>query len=500
MTDSGSSSTPVGVATISRWRKLVRRVLLLWVGMLILLAGAFFLLPVWISNEQGRLYVLDRLNDHLHGPRVAVDEWSLGWFRTTELKNLRILAPDGTTIITCPHVSLGLTLWDIFWGNYDIRNTTADKLELRIARNMDGSTSLDSFAEAADILRATRGALQVNNGQITIYAARSGQTARYNDAKATITIASPDAPFHVQITALGEGDAMLSLTGTFPPTSTLSAKNLAHPGIWALVNDMDFAAGRLPSGLACDYLKADGAWADSFGETLETVQFAAHPPPPAAGGLDGTHVTLVVRGNVRGGEAAELSARLVLRAPGAEGTGGSLTAAAPGYVSAALRQSVPLARLLGRVNPVLGEISPVPGGGGGLVRGNVAVLTLPLDHPENAEAALRVTFPPLLFTARDGPSLLRQLQVTFGEMPRANARIAGGAEALRASLSKGQFHYENFLVSLGTRRVNFTGNVSLEGKVELTAQIPDMSAGLAASATMVEISGTTDAPLLKRAE
>src|SRR5438105_3129263 len=99
-----------------RWRKFLRRVWFVGICLFVILLVAFLLLPVWISNEQGRLYVLDRLNDRLHGPKVAVDQWSLGWFRKTQLTNLRILQPDGTVLFACPRVSSGLTLWDIFWG------------------------------------------------------------------------------------------------------------------------------------------------------------------------------------------------------------------------------------------------------------------------------------------------------------------------------------------------------------------------------------------------
>src|ERR1035437_5332900 len=131
MAGMAKTSTTAAVPGL-RWRKLVRRGGLVAVALVVLLGVVFFLLPVWISNEQGRLYVLDRLNDRLHGPKVAVDQWSLGWFRKTQLTNLRILQPDGTTLLTCPHVSSGLTLWDICRGHYDIGNTTADDLDVMV--------------------------------------------------------------------------------------------------------------------------------------------------------------------------------------------------------------------------------------------------------------------------------------------------------------------------------------------------------------------------------
>jgi hypothetical protein len=219
-----------------------------------------------------------------------------------------------------------------------------------------------------------------------------------------------------------------------------------------------------------------------------------------------TRVKLSVRGSSRLADPAAIDAQLLLHPPAEDGHGGSLLVTMSsgdnsGYINIALRPSMPLTKLLARLNPLLGEIAlPSPTATGGLVRGGTTSLTLPLDHPENAAAALRLTFPALNFAAQDGPSLLRQLQVTFGETPRPGAHIPGTAGTLRATLAAGQFHYENFLFSLGSHRVNFSGNVALGGKLELTAQIPDSNPGLAASATQVLITGTIDTPLLKRAE
>ena len=126
----------------NRWRVLARRAALAGIGLLALVIVVFLLLPVWISNDQGRAYILDRINARLNGPRIAVDKWSLGWFSSTELTNLRIMQPDGTEMLSCPHVSSGITLLDLIRGNYDLRNTTADAFELRLTKFADGSESL----------------------------------------------------------------------------------------------------------------------------------------------------------------------------------------------------------------------------------------------------------------------------------------------------------------------------------------------------------------------
>lgn len=505
------ATTTTAASAGGRWRRYARRAAFLAAAALVVLFVAFFLLPVWISNEQGRRYVLDRLNARLHGPTVAIDTWSLGWFRKTQLTNLRILQPDGTTLLTCPHVSSGLTLWDIFWGRYDIGNTTADDLEINIVRHSDGTTSLDSLAAgAADMLRSARGALQITNGRLTMASQRTGQVAQYLDVKIAINVASPDAPFHVQFSALGSvaattqpatAQSTLSLRGTFPPSRSLSAQNLAHPDFLGMLTDVEFSATHVPTGLICDFLGADDRWADSFGNVLELVQFSGHALPAQ----DDIRLTLLIRGAAAAaGDSPWIDTRMLLHAPDDDGHGATLSIPSPAadyHANAALHYSAPLGRLLGRLNPLLEEAAPTPaGGGGGLVKGTVSSLSLPLDNLPDSQAAARLTFPPLQFTARNGPSLRRQLEVLTAEPRPAAAPIEGFAEVLLVQLRDGRFGYDNFRVTLGKSRLTFSGNVSLDGRVNLLATVPEDRSGLAAGSARVAIRGTVDAPLMQRAE
>ncbi len=482
-----------------RWRRALRRLAVAAVALLLIFAVVFFLIPVWISNDQGRLYVLDRLNARLHGPRVTIDKWSLSWFGSTDIENLRVLEPDGTPMLSCPHVSSGLTLWDLLWSNYDIRNTTADNLEMRIEKNADGSTSLDSFAAGAgDVLRSARGALQINNGKLLLVSARAGQSMQYQDLKAAIAIASPEAPFRVQIYAnSGASAAPMALNATLPPTHLLSAANLKSPDAWELVQDISFSAQRVPAAMACDFLSLDAAWVDSFGETLESVTFSGQSAPTQGQ----IRMTLHVAGVPKNGEATALDAA-VLRLPAGEDGRGAALVARPGdpntAAAAALHFSVPLARLLGRLNPILGEATAADNG---LVRAS-ATFEVPLDHPADATAAIRLALPPLLFMPRDGPSLVRQFQVIAGDMPKPAEprRVPGAAGVLRATLADSRFSYDNFLVTLANRRINFSGSVGLAGSVDLLATMPESGSGLAAGNDRVAITGSVEAPLVKRAE
>lgn len=503
----GKPSSPHAAPAVrTRWQKISRRLLLACGGVLALLIAVFFLIPVWMSNEQGRIYVLDRLNRSLNGPRVTIDRWSLGWFHGMHIKNLRIYQADGSLLLSCPNVSTGLTLWGLFRGDYDMGNTLAPGLQMRIVKFADGSTSLDSFTQqAGGVLGSVRGALQTAGAQVEIDSQKTGQSLAFSSLRATITIAAPEAPFHVEITSASTTGPDVSLKATFPPTRAL-ADAAARRQYWPLLTDLDFSAGGVPSAMLCDYLSLDPAWAQSMGENLATVQLSAH----AAEGNSTTAVTLLARGRTLA--AADPSpfvdARIMVAAGGAGSRGPVLSIPTADYhFSAAGRLSRPLEALLGRLNPMLAESSADAHGAATLVHVEVDALELPLGAGAagRVSATGKVTFPPLVFTARDGPSVVRQLQVIGGDFPRtlpgiAPAHISGGAGPLHVGLADGQFSYSNFLVTLGAGRINFSGTVALDGTIRLLADIPSTSPGLSAGRSQVLITGSTDSPLVNRAE
>ncbi len=65
-------------------RKIGRRIGIAVLAMLLLLLVVFFLFPIWISNQQGRVYMLDRLNRQLNegagagGGAACASRWEIG--------------------------------------------------------------------------------------------------------------------------------------------------------------------------------------------------------------------------------------------------------------------------------------------------------------------------------------------------------------------------------------------------------------------------------------
>lgn len=508
--------TPPAQPVRPRWKRVLRRLLVVGAIASLLLLAVFFLIPVWISNEQGRDYVLERLNKRLAGSapnpyeanaQVRVDKWALGWFRPTELTNLRIQRPDGTVILFCPRVQSGLTLWDIFWGNYDLRTTTAHDLHFAVTKYPDGRSSLDLLTRASgaeDLLRTVRGSLQISGGEVSVTSIKTGETIRFGNIRADVSIGSVDAPVYLQASATGTTEVVgrdrgtmtgdLSIRATLPPV-----RSMATAAYWLYLQDIDFATTNVPSGLFLDCLGIDTAWSQSLGPTLDIVRFINHAPAPTAAG----QAVLLVQGKPQPGDPtpptridARLSAtrELIELRP---------VAAADHHLQATLRMSPLLAEVLRRVHPLLGDVNPQTRG---LVELNTTALRLPTGNPVDTEMSGRLSFPLLSFgaiSAQRGESFLATLGNFVPRLP-ADAPLTAEADPLRFRLTGRKIEYENFALEFQPPRgvrVIFAGMTTLPGQLDMVATIPSGRARALSSGTMqVLIQGTVDHPLFRRAE
>ena len=68
------------VPPLTRVQRFLKRLMLAGLGLLVIALVVFFMLPYWMSNEQGRNYVLGRLNRRINGT-ISVGSWKLGGFQ-----------------------------------------------------------------------------------------------------------------------------------------------------------------------------------------------------------------------------------------------------------------------------------------------------------------------------------------------------------------------------------------------------------------------------------
>ncbi|HVX85048.1 MAG TPA: hypothetical protein VH253_09550 [Phycisphaerae bacterium] len=500
--------TPVPAPVLppgKRWKKRMKRVGWIGLGFVGMGVVVFFLLPVWMSNAQGRAWVLERLNAGGGGARISCDDWSLSWFKGTRIKNLAITLPDNSRLLFCPHVKTELTLWGILLGNYDLGATTVETLQVNLTKYADGTTSLDARApppisppnstpptgggggRAArgtgllERLRSLRGSLQVQSAVVTVNSARAGggvgESVTYTDVRAAVTIASADAPFHLALTASGPGrdlsvNAVLPAPASWPPRP------------WALLQDVDISATNMPTGLLCDWLGMDPRWQQSLGPAIATLSLVHH----AASGESGD-ATLVVRGS---------DGRTFVQGRGTLRVSGERMEMAVGSGGAALMASPPLDRLLGRVNPVFGSLH----GADGTIEAEVEGLRAAVGGKEAvATGEVRVTFPQVHL---DRTGVLKQLLDVAGVAEDAggtSAAIVAEASPLRLEVGGGGVSYTNFVLTFPPppvrERMVFGGQVDGAGEMELSATVPlAPGQGLSAGTAQVGITGSAERPVV----
>jgi hypothetical protein len=471
-----------------RWRKRFKRLAWIGLGLLGILLVVFLLLPVWMSNEQGRQYILERLNRGSTA-RINADDWSLSWFKGTRVKNLSITLPDGSRLLFCPRVKTELTLWGILLGRYDVGTTNIDTLQLALTKYADGTTSLDALAPPAGgagtppassrlfaQLRSARGSLQVQSAVVTINSARAGQSVTYTDVNAAITIASPDAPFHLRVNALGPG-RMLSINATLPAPADWP------PNPWQLATDIDVAASNLPTGLTCDWARLDPRWQESLGPVIETLSLVHHGLPTEAG-----DVVLSLRSPSR---ETYVETRCLMRAS-PEAASFTIPENSGYFLRAALFASPPLVHLLAHVNPVFSSLRASDGP----IGIDVPAATWSTDHPGALNGDGRLTFPTLAF---ERTGLLGQL-LDFAGKPAATqpGYLPVVASRLRVQAANGELSFSNLSLTVAPLyRITFDGRTSADGRLHLLATIPlAPTGGLQSGTADVPITGTVAEPVI----
>ncbi len=490
-----------------RWRKVAKRVIIFGGGFLVIVAVVLLLLPVWMSNEQGRAYILARINKNAEGT-VAVDRWSVSWWRGMELDGLTVTLKDGRKIVDCPRLQSELTLWSILWGTWDFGDTRIAGAKLAITKYVDGSTDLTRLFPAATapggMLRQVRGAFTWTSGSLLIGSEASLRAIRLKDFSAEVTIASPASTFFVRARGMSDlpgepGARIVTCNAALPPMSKWPAP-LAEclPGV-------EFTGGTISTDVIADWLNLGSGWGEALGETLTSLQFRSADTRPQLG-LWSPQLDAVGTG----GQAIHANILMtrwpavpVLRVPApaeqssAPPVNGRHTQEF--YCTANLRWSAPLRRILRQVNPLFGEVTQVPRD----LRLRVERMAVELAPPRSADQpAVRGS---LLATIDLGPGklanagivreILRGERVADAEYTMAVLPFTVRLEELTLTAERLGFDLSS---PEGLEELRFSGSTEVTGALALEVTHVRGSPGLGGMAARIPIRGTVQKPLVAR--
>lgn len=485
-------------------RRALRWLLYVVAGLLLVLAVSFFLLPVWLSNEQGRNYVLGRLNQKLtelglpaDGPNAGLSaaSWQLSWFGGITVEELTFTANDGTRLLSVPKVETQWSLWSAVWGSRDFRTTTLHAPKIVIVKRNDGSTHLDAWLSQLrsddTLLRTLRAAIKIDNGDIELRSQGTGQTIRLTNVTAEVPIADPTLQVHIIAQGLSNTATEakpVRLQATLPGPAEWSTRP------WALLHDVDFKGATLPTAAVCDFAGIDPRWAESMGPTLDEVNIKNRVTWPTAGNGVSKPEFLMRGANGR------VQGRLTAVWPK---TGAPVLSMTVGddALDAAMAASAPLSRALGQINPVLVDV--VASDGPIVVAAQD--LNWSLGNPAQTTATLRLNA---------GRSVRISDRGVMGKLVGIADRPAGGAtkpagemsaivQPTRVRLADGAASIAEMLMTVEggpsgqRRRFRFTGSTGYDGQVEIVATVPlTTHGGLSSGTAELPIRGTVDRPIV----
>ena len=485
-------------------RRNARRWIAVAGGVLVIMLVVFLLLPVWLSNEQGRTFVLQRFNRDLPGT-LDIKRWSVSWWHGVEIEDLSLTLPDGRQVVTCSHIQTELTLWSLLRGSYDVGNTNIPGAKIRITKYADGMTDIGRLFPAVtgkgpNPLRSLRGAIQVTGGELTLVSERAGgQAVTISNLTAELSIASPVTPYNFRLRGLAGGPAgrAISCDALMPPISNWP------PPVWDVLPGLDISASGISTAVAADWLDLGLGWDEALGLQIESLRLqnagvlqdssswiAALQVRGAGTGVDAK--ILVQRGGDVNGRRLAMPESLKLNPR--DPTGASVVK--DFHCEAYLRVSQPVRELLQRINPALAGL-----------RRTDDVITMKLQsldlttRPMGGDFTGTVTIPA---GEMADAGLLHEVLWSEGRPVGSTAgqtTIPATFGPLVVRLSGQTMTCDRFTMTVkppggGLDKLTFSGTADLDGKLAMqVTRVQTLGgAGLGTSTVELPIAGTTAAP------
>ncbi len=114
---------------------------------LLLLIALIALIPTIASTAPARAYVLNKVNQNLHG-RLQVDDWSFGWGGNLRVDGVRLFDDAGRQILELPHLAAHVAISNAIRGKYDLGKVVIDGLDFLAVRDPDGTLNFAKLAKS----------------------------------------------------------------------------------------------------------------------------------------------------------------------------------------------------------------------------------------------------------------------------------------------------------------------------------------------------------------
>lgn len=454
------------------WRRKGRRIAVVGIVCFFALMIVLFMLPMWMETPQGQIYALEHIKRQT-GLQISARRWNLGWFSPTTFEGLEITAPAGSTI-TIDSLATDFSLLDYFRGHWDLGSTVATTPHISLA-----ARDLGPLSQAVAKAQGLRGSILLKGGNITLLSSTPGKTLDCMITEAQIPIASSDSAVHATLRGQARTDGRLhdvNITTTLPPV-----ENWLSREAWFKTH-LNIFAGGMPASVVAEWVGLSPSWQNTLGSKIDITAVCG----PMAGNPNQQEFSLAVvgtEGQARfAGQFVEQDRELyvTIRPP-------------QGYGEFTGRLAGALPPLLSWLNPTLNSAQS----------GRAEIQIQNLAIPTQRLNAARISG---ILTTRDvklAPDgvLGGVLTVAGVPYPTQAMPVAVVMPPIRFNVEKGYTSCTDFQIMLNRRMIRMSGSVSLQGQVDLYAQVAAPTSGPLSTATVtVPIRGTIDSPAVSAAE
>lgn len=123
-------------------------------GLILIIVSAvilllFFLIPVYLSSEAGKNFIVKKINSDLDG-KVKMNDFSMGWFKGVRITDLSFEDSTGSTSVNIRELRTKPSYFGLLFGNVELSETQIAQPEMRIGFKQD-EKSLSLYVTANEI-------------------------------------------------------------------------------------------------------------------------------------------------------------------------------------------------------------------------------------------------------------------------------------------------------------------------------------------------------------
>lgn len=183
---------------------------LLPVGLAAVLMLLLAMLPALAASAPARKIILSYANEAIPGS-IAVESLSLSWFGSEKISGLKLMDPQGLTVLSVREASTELSIWDALRGHFDLGQVRITGVEGNIVADENGSNLMRALVdpdkektpstEPTRLPQSLKANLTLEDVKVTISGPAVNAPVTISDVKSQVVLGGAGQPVTLQLSA-----------------------------------------------------------------------------------------------------------------------------------------------------------------------------------------------------------------------------------------------------------------------------------------------------------